>query len=161
MKKVLLAVAAIGLLPAGGPAHSQARQQATVIMSPDKRQAAGQNELGYASAVVTGDMVYLSGVIAFKAKSDESMDASFERAFRQMGGTLTQAGVSWDDVVDMTSYHTDANAQIDAFAKVKKRYIKAPHPAWTAVQVAGLLGRDGITEIKITARKPKAAPRRK
>jgi enamine deaminase RidA (YjgF/YER057c/UK114 family) len=54
----------------------------------------------------------------------------------------------------MTTYHTDANAQIDAFAAVKKRYIKAPHPAWTAVQVAGLLGQRGITEIKITAKRP-------
>jgi enamine deaminase RidA (YjgF/YER057c/UK114 family) len=161
VKSFCFAAAALAFLPVGGPANSQARQQATVIMSPDKRQAAGQDELGYASAVVAGDMVYLSGVIAWKAKPDETMDASYERAFRQMGGTLTQAGVSWDDVVDMTSYHTDANAQIDTFAAVKKRYIKAPHPAWTAVQVAGLLGKDGITEIKITAKKPMAARKRK
>ena len=151
---LLLAGLSVATLAGGEPALGQARHQATVIMSPDKRQAEGQEQLGYASAVVTGDTVYLSGVIAWKGKPDEPMDASYERAFKDMGVTLKQAGVSWDDVVDMTTYHTDANAQIDAFPAVKKRYIKAPHPAWTAVQVAGLLGQRGITEIKITAKRP-------
>ncbi len=156
MKKVWVAATAVALFFGGGPAHGQARQQATVIMSPDKREAAGQDELGYASAVVAGDMVYLSGVIAFKAKPDETMDASYERAFRQMGGTLTQAGVNWDDVVDMTSYHTDVTAQMEAMVAVHRRYVTAPFPAWTAIDVDRLIPERGITEIKIVARRPAA-----
>ena len=140
-----------------GPLFAGARQDATVLMSENPRQAEFQDRLGYADAIVTGEMIYLSGVIAFKAKPDEAMDASFDRAFQQMGATLARAGAGWDDVVDIISYHTDANGQIDALAAAKKRYIKAPHPAWTAVQVAGLLGNDGITEIKLVARKPAAA----
>ena len=148
---------ALTVMLAPALAQAGARQEATVIMPENPRQAEHQDEIGYADAIVAGDMVYLSGVIAFRAKPDEAMGASYDRAFRQMGATLRRAGVGWDDVVDITSYHTDANGQIGALARVKKRYIRAPHPAWTAVQVAGLLGERGITEIKLVARKPAAA----
>jgi hypothetical protein len=39
-----------------------------------------------------------------------------------------------------------------AIVTVKNRYIKAPFPAWTAIQVARLIPTNGITEIKIVAR---------
>lgn len=149
------ACAALGVLLGAalfpGPVFAQARTDASVVMPANARQAAEQDRLGYASAVIAGDMIYLSGVIAWQAKPDEPMKTAYERAFRQMGASLERAGAGWADVVDMTSYHTDANAQIEALAAVKKRFIAAPHPAWTAVQVAGLLGQRGITEIKIVA----------
>ena len=56
----------------------------------------------------------------------------------------------------MTSFHTDVEGQIDAMAAVHKRHVKAPYPAWSAIGVARLLG-GGITEIKITARRPATA----
>jgi hypothetical protein len=46
--------------------------------------------------------------------------------------------------------------QIEAMAAVQKIHVKPPYPAWTAIGVAKILG-GGITEIKVTARKP-AAP---
>ncbi len=55
----------------------------------------------------------------------------------------------------MTSFHTDVEAQIEAMAAVQKAHVKAPYPAWTAIGVAKILG-GGITEIKITAKKPAA-----
>ena len=134
-----------------GPVLAQARTDATVIVPTDPRQAAEQDRLGYASAVIAGDFVFLSGVIAWRQTPDEPLAAAYERAFRQMGTALEKAGAGWSDVVDMTSYHTDPNGQIEALAAVKKRFIEAPHPAWTAIGVAGLLGERGITEIKLTA----------
>jgi len=39
-----------------------------------------------------------------------------------------------------------------AIVEARNRYIKAPFPAWTAIQVARLIPTNGITEIKIVAR---------
>jgi len=39
-----------------------------------------------------------------------------------------------------------------AIVAVKNRYIKAPFPAWTAIQVARLIPPNGITETKIVAK---------
>jgi len=39
-----------------------------------------------------------------------------------------------------------------AIVAVKKRYIKPPFPAWTAIQVARLIATIGITEIRIVAK---------
>ena len=155
MKQALALLALLAAAPAAGQG---ARGQATVLMSetPGGRQA--QEKWGYNDALVVGDTVYLSGVVAGKGPDEAGLEPAYERVYRHIAATLKRAGVSWDDVVDMTTYHTDANAQIDSFAKVKKRYIKAPHPAWTAVQVAGLLGQRGITEIKIVAKRP-ASPK--
>jgi hypothetical protein len=46
--------------------------------------------------------------------------------------------------------------QIEQMAAVHKRYVTAPYPAWTAIGVAKILG-NGITEIKITAKRPQGA----
>jgi enamine deaminase RidA (YjgF/YER057c/UK114 family) len=50
------------------------------------------------------------------------------------------------------SLHTDLTTQMPAIVAVKNRYIKAPFPAWTAIQVARLIPTNGITEIKMVAK---------
>ena len=55
----------------------------------------------------------------------------------------------------MTTYHTDLAAQAEAIAAVKQRYVKAPFPAWTAIGISKLFEPAGVTEIKVTAQKPK------
>ena len=63
--------------------------------------------------------------------------------------------MSWDDVVDIASFHTDLTTQMLAIVAVKNLYIKAPYPTWTAIQVSRLIPDNGITEIKIVAKKVK------
>jgi hypothetical protein len=43
-------------------------------------------------------------------------------------------------------------------ADVRKHYVQAPYPAWTACGVAKILG-GGISEIKVVVRQPIAAKR--
>ncbi len=74
-------------------------------------------------------------------------------AYRQIGAILARAGAGWDDVVDITSYHTDVTAQMPAIVAVHRRYVTAPFPAWTAIDVDRLIPERGITEIKIVARR--------
>jgi enamine deaminase RidA (YjgF/YER057c/UK114 family) len=133
-------------------AHAGARQDAKVVMSSDPEEAKFQAEWGYANAIRVGDTVYLSGVVAGVRTGETDLTLGYERAFKAIGATLKSAGAGWDDVIDITSFHTDLTTQMPAIIAVKNRYIKEPFPAWTAIQVARLIPTNGITEIKIVAK---------
>ncbi|HEV2569729.1 RidA family protein [Sphingomonas sp.] len=119
---------------------------------PQGRQ--NQEDWGYADAVVSGDMIYLSGVVAGQ-REGETVEASYTRTFERIAGILARAGASWDDVLEMTSYHTDLQSQMPAIVAVKKRFVKPPALAWTAIEITRLIPDRGITEIKVIARKSK------
>ena len=118
----------------------------------------------YSPAVRAGDYVYLAGVVATLPISEEgdlapstpeNLTAAYESAFKEIETILSEAGASWADVVDMTTYHTDElHKQIDAFIPVKNRYQSEPYPAWTAIDIDRLYPDGGITEIKVTAYAP-------
>ena len=130
-----------------------ARQEATVIMPENEKALAAFEQWGFSEAVVSGDTVYLSGVVVTLRTGESDLAAAYERAFAAIGRTLARAGAGWDDVVEMTSYHTDVKAQAEALVAVKGRYITPPFPAWTAIEVSRLIPDNGITEIRVTARK--------
>lgn len=130
-----------------------ARGQASVLYSESGKKY--EEEWGYAGAIISGDTIYISGVVSGLREGETDLEAGYDRAFKRIGELLVKAGVTWDDVVDITSYHTDLTSQMPAIIKVKHQYIKAPFPAWTAVGVTRLIPDRGLTEIKIVARKPK------
>lgn len=148
---LLLAVAALLSAPASA---KTAREAATVIMPEDPRGLAFQTEVGFADAVVSGDSVYLSGVVAGPAPGDKGLTPGFDRAFARIAAVLKRAGVSWGDVVDITTFHTDLRGHIDEFAAVKNRYVKAPFPTWTAIGVSALYEPSAVVEIKVVAKLP-------
>ena len=161
MRRVLLLLSvAAALVPLGAAAGAGARQQATVLMAEDANARKGQEEWGYADAIVAGDTIYLSGVVAGQ-REGETLEQAYERAYQRIGKVLERAGASWDDVVDITSFHTDVVAQMPVIVAVQKRYIKAPVPAWTAIDVDRLIPDRGITEIKIVAHRAARAPERR
>lgn len=153
MKSVLIGMA-VALIACNG-AFAGARDEAKVIM-PDNPSPT-RLAWGWADAVVVGDTVYISGVVASTNEGDKSLEDAYTRAFDHIGEILTKAGASWDDVVDITTYHTDVTAQMQAISAVKNRHIRAPFPAWTAIQVARLIPDKGITEIKMVAKLPARA----
>lgn len=138
-------------------APAAALPASSVLMSENASERAFQEKYGYADAVIAGDTVYLSGIVAGVAPGEPTMVPAYERAFARLEKILIRAGVSWADVVEITSFHTDVKTQLDAMADVKNRHIKPPFPAWTAIGVSRLLPDTGITEIKLIARKPPAA----
>ncbi|WP_197042303.1 Rid family hydrolase [Sandarakinorhabdus oryzae] len=140
------------LLPVAAPAAALPPE--TVLMAENAAERAFQEKYGYADAVIAGDTIYLSGVVAGVAPGETTLVPAYERAFARLDKILARAGVTWADVVEITSFHTDVKTQLDAMAAVKNRYIKPPFPAWTAIGVSRLLPDTGITEIKIIARKP-------
>ena len=99
-------------------ATASARDPANVLMPENPEARAFQEAVGYATAVIAGDTIYLSGVVAGPAEGEIDLAPGYERAFAHIAATLARAGASWDDVVDITTFHTDLAALIDGFAAV-------------------------------------------
>ena len=146
----------LSLLCLTTPAAAQTRTPETVLMSTNPQGRADQEKYGYADAVIAGDLVFLSGVVAGQAPGETDMVPAFDRVFRHIGRILERAGSGHDDIVDMVSYHTDLPAQIAAITEAKAKYIKGPPHAWTAIDVDRLLPDGGIAEIKVVARRTRA-----
>lgn len=110
---------------------------------------------GYSAAIRSGDLLFVAGQVG--SREDGSPEPDFERqvrrAFDNLQAVLEAAGCGFDDVVDVTTFHTDPKPQFETFLKVKSQNFPAPpHPAWTAVGVTWLAGFD--FEIKVIARIP-------
>jgi enamine deaminase RidA (YjgF/YER057c/UK114 family) len=85
----------------------------------------------------------LSGVVAGGRVGETDLRVDHTRAFERIGEILKNAGASWDDVVEITSFHTDLTIQMPAIVAVKNNYVKPPFPAWTAIQVSRLIPTNG------------------
>ncbi|MNL53658.1 RutC family protein YjgH [compost metagenome] len=86
-----------------------------------------------------------------------SPEPDFEKqvqlAFDNLGAVLQAAGCTLRDVVDVTTFHTDPQTQVETVMAVRARNIgDPPYPNWTAVGVNWLAGFD--FEIKAIARIP-------
>lgn len=112
----------------------------------------------YSAAIRSGDLLFVSGQVGSRADGSPEPDfeAQVQLAFDNLAAVLRAAGCSFDDVVDVTTFHTDPAAQFDTFQAVRLKAIgQAPYPNWTAVGVTWLAGFD--FEIKVIARIPQAA----
>lgn len=135
---------------------TMAQHQKQVIV-PETMQESYDN-FKFAPAVRAGDMLYLSGVVVTlkDGETTENITPAVERAFDQIELVLKEAGASWSDVVDVTSYAIDLDRDMGPMWAVKEKRVPAPHPAWTAVGTTRLFGGDNaLIEIKVTAYLPK------
>lgn len=112
------------------------------------------DNLHFAPAVVDGDHLRCSGVIGVLPDLSISEDptAQFTRAFENLRDVLAEAGLSFADVVEMTTYHVGLQAHVQTFVAVKDQFMTAPYPAWTAVGIAELFLPGALVEIQVTAR---------
>jgi enamine deaminase RidA (YjgF/YER057c/UK114 family) len=120
---------------------------------------AGRQDLydqhGYSAAIRSGDLLFVSGQVG--SREDGTPEPDFERqvqlAFDNLSAVLDAAGCSYDDVVDVTTFHTDPERQFGAVAAVRRRnFTQSPRANWTAVGVTWLSGFD--FEIKVIVRIP-------
>lgn len=56
---------------------------------------------------------------------------------------LNEAGASLDDLLEITSYHTDLQRQLEETVKTRMKAMSLPHPTWTAVGTTALALPDG------------------
>lgn len=134
------------------------------------RQQQSYDSIRYAPARRAGDTLYISGVIVGRADGEgtdaEAFKAQVRRAFQAIETTLKASGCGFEDVVMINSFHVwegpDQPAprweQLQMFNAVKDEFMKAPHPAWTAVGTTGLLAPHGIVEVQMIAKVPGAKP---
>lgn len=112
----------------------------------------------YSAAIRSGDLLFVSGQVG--SREDGSPEPVFEKqvelAFDNLAAVLKAAGCTFDDIVDVTSFHTDPATQFDVVNAVRaQRLGERPYTNWTAVGVTWLAGFD--FEIKVIARIPAAA----
>jgi len=111
----------------------------------------------YSAAIRSGDLLFVSGQVG--SREDGSPEPDFEKqvqlAFDNLAAVLKAAGCTFDDVVDVTTFHTDPRTQFDTLMAVRQKVIgDPPYPNWTAVGVNWLAGFD--FEIKVIARLPQS-----
>lgn len=153
MRIIALGAALAAALTTASAAQAGEPKQTLMPENPEAR--AFQEAAGFSDAVVHGDTIYLSGVVAGPREGEQSLGPAYERAFARLDAILKRLGASWDDVLVFDTFHKGpVAAQIDALLPVKNRYIKAPFPAWTAVGVTELYAPTAVTEIKLTLRRP-------
>lgn len=113
---------------------------------------------GYSAAVRSGDLLFVSGQVG--SRDDGSTEPDFAKqvqlAFDNLKNVLAAAGATFDDIIDVTTFHTDPEKQFDTIMAVKATvFSEQPYPTWTAVGVNWLAGFD--FEIKVIARVPQTA----
>ena len=108
----------------------------------------------YSPGVRAGNLLYIAGQVG----RDESLqvvadkEAQFVQAFENVKKVLTEAGATFDDVVEMVTYHTDLR-DLELFIAVKDRYITNLDrlPTWTGIGTSALAMPGLYVEIKCTA----------
>jgi enamine deaminase RidA (YjgF/YER057c/UK114 family) len=112
------------------------------------------DRLHFAPAVRDGNRLYCAGVIGVGADGTAAADpeTQFAQAFELVKSVLATSGVSFADVIDLTTFHVGLRDHLRTFAKVKDRYLREPYPAWTAIGITELAVPGALVEIKVIAR---------
>lgn len=123
-----------------------------------KNRHALYEEHGYSAAIRSGDLMFVSGQVG--SREDGSPEPDFadqvRLAFSNLKATLAAGGCTFDDIVDVTTFHTDPESQFETIMAVRNEiFSQSPYPNWTAIGVNWLAGFD--FEIKVIARVPSPA----
>ena len=99
--------------------------------------------------------VFLTGFTGAGPDGELSADPrkQIEAAFAKVGAVLVEAGLDFDHLVEMTSYHVGLRDHLDAFREVRDRHVAEPYPAWTAIEVAGFVREGAVVELRCIARR--------
>jgi enamine deaminase RidA (YjgF/YER057c/UK114 family) len=111
----------------------------------------------YSPGVKAGPLLFMAGQLGRDEHLNvvEDKEAQFAQAFENVEKVLSAAGATFDDVVDMVTYHTDMR-DLQLFIKVKDRFLTNLErlPTWTAIGVTVLAMPGLFAEIKCTALLP-------
>jgi len=108
----------------------------------------------YSPGVRAGNLLYMAGQVGRNENLEivEDKEAQFAQAFENVKKILAAAGASFEDVVEMVTYHTDMR-DLQLFMQVKDRYLTNLDrlPAWTGIGTTALAMPGLFVEIKCTA----------
>jgi enamine deaminase RidA (YjgF/YER057c/UK114 family) len=113
-----------------------------------------EREFGYSQGVRAGNLVIFAGQMPVDAQcnlvGEGDPAAQIRQVFENIGAVLKAAGLTFDDLVEIVSYHTNME-DLHAAVEIKSEYIRQDFPAWTAVGVTALAFPGQRIEIKPTA----------
>jgi enamine deaminase RidA (YjgF/YER057c/UK114 family) len=100
-----------------------------------------------------GDFLFFSRITGTRADLSVAADveAQFRAAFGFLKANLAVAGLTFDDVVEMTTYHVDLRRHLGVLIKVKDEFVRPPYPAWTAIGITELITEGTFVEIRAVA----------
>ena len=95
---------------------------------------------GYSAAFRSGELLFISGQVGARPDGSPEPDlaAQVRLAFANLEATLLAGGCGFDDVVDVTSFHTDPEKQLGTFRPSRGSFSKRPH-----IQIGPPLGSTG------------------
>lgn len=104
-------------------------------------------------AIVSGDLVFVSGQVPSDPDTGETVDGGIEQQTRQvfenLSAVLEASGSSLDNVVKSTVFLTDMG-DFDGMNEIYREYMNEPYPARSAIGVAELAA-DIRVEIEMIA----------
>ena len=107
----------------------------------------------YSPVVISGDMVYTAGQVAYDAAGalvEGGIEEQTRRALENVRTCLESAGCTLDDVVKVTAFLADLG-ELAGYNDVYRKFFDEPYPARSSVQ-AGL--QPGVlVEIEAVARR--------
>jgi len=108
---------------------------------------------GYIPAVKVGATVFCAGQVGRTVDLDviAEPEAQFVACWENLRVVLEAAECTFEDVVDMTTYHVQMHAHMPVFRQVKDRYFPRGTCAWTSIGVAELAHPGLLVEIKCVA----------
>lgn len=124
-----------------------------VIVPANRRDA----PRAYSPATAFGGLVFSSGLTAAHPVTGEiptGIEAQTRRCFEKLADILAEAGTSLEQVLRVTVYLTDVDAQHAPMTAVFREVFPNDPPARTTVQVASLSGADKLIEIEAIAARP-------
>jgi 2-iminobutanoate/2-iminopropanoate deaminase len=131
----------------GAFSQSAAQAKRRAISLPEK-----PIQAPFSSAILSGDTLYLSGQIGLDPKTGKApaeIDDEIRILLDGIKSTLTQAGMSMDDLAYVTVYCTDLSLY-DKFNAAYKGYFTKDYPARAFIGAGSLL-RGGHFELQAIA----------
>ncbi|MFM0348201.1 MULTISPECIES: RidA family protein [Paraburkholderia] len=113
---------------------------------------------GYAPAVKVGATVFCAGQVGRTRELEVIHDpeAQFLACWDNLKVLLDAAGCTFEDVVEMTTYHVQMSVHMSVFREVKNRVFPRGTCTWTAIGVSELAHPGLLVEIKCVAIQPSA-----
>ena len=113
-----------------------------------------EKQFGYSQAVRAGNLVFRAGQMPVDARctvvAEGDIVGQARQVFENLKAVLAAAGLGFEGLVEIVSYHTDM-ADLHAVVEVKAKYITRDFPPWTALGVTALAFPGQRLEIKALA----------
>ena len=132
----------------------ETRPRSRDVVSPPSRHALYELHR-YSPAIRANGLLFVSGQVGSRpdGSPEPDLDEQVRLAFRNLNAILAEAGLSFDDVIDVTVFMVDPHTHFErAWAVAAEFWGQAPYPTATAIGFTWLSGFQ--FEIKVIAKLP-------